>query len=109
MAIHTFFTRFLQGHLGLARTFWGFWVLANALFSLLSDVFQTFTARIGFHIFTVAYAIVVLIAIWNAAKHYQGRPLWVYLARAVVVLGALGVLVQCYLVGSLLVRGAAGA
>lgn len=109
MAMSVFFTRFLQGHLGLARTFWGFWVLANALFSLLSDFFQTFAARIGFQTFTALYTVVVLIAIWNAAKHYEGRPAWANLARGVVVLGALGVVVQCYLLGSLVLRGAAGA
>jgi len=97
-------SRFLQGSLGLPVTFWGCWVLANALFSFLNSQISSFRILIGFNTVITVYAVLALIAVWNAAKQYQGRPLWAKLARIFVVLGGLGVVAKLALLADMLLH-----
>lgn len=89
--------RLFRGEIPLVITYWVFgvligglsfrlgnWYLSNNFVEIIrspagSNLVQTFSwVSIGFSVF-------ILIAIWRSAARYQGRAVWKYLARLVVI------------------------
>lgn len=81
---------FLNGGLGLAKTYWLFGFLGAFIIKVImnmmvmSGVSASFILIVG-----LGYSIPIWIAVWNSATKYNGFKLWSILAKVAVVLGVL--------------------
>jgi hypothetical protein len=83
--------RLWRGQLGLAVTYWVFGVLGRIIWFIAIDLLMPNT-RIGTFLLSacmIGYSIIVYVGIWRAADRYTGRKEWAFLAKCVVVLGAI--------------------
>lgn len=87
-----FIMRVWNGNAGLAMSYWIYGVIASFIWGISLRVLQPVpgsgTAKL-FLTCMVAYFFVVYVGIWRAANKYQGKKVWVSLAKFAVVLGAL--------------------
>lgn len=81
---------FIDGNLGLAKTFWLFGVLGTLIMKLILTIMMLrgIDSTLCF-IIGIAYSTVIWIAIWNSANQYQGSKSTVLSAKALVVLAVL--------------------
>jgi hypothetical protein len=86
-----FWTKLIQGHYGLAKTYWLFGVLAVVVFQIILTVATAagggFGIIVGLLLAFLAYSIVQVIGLWRASNLYEGRKLWAILAKVAVILG----------------------
>ena len=87
------FREFINGDLGLAKTYWIFLVLAYIIFNTLlffvtqsGERFSIFLLLICWYI----YEPIALIALARAIKKYQGKNIWKNLAIIALVLAWAG-------------------
>ena len=87
--IKNFFLKFISGRLGLAPTFW----LCGVSIALTLDFLTSHVAtlwQVNFlAVLTFTHFVLIVIAVWNAAKLYLGWQLWKWLARIALVLNVL--------------------
>jgi hypothetical protein len=89
--------RIWRGEEGLARTFWGWGFGVNVVLKGVSLLLLAMAGqRAGFSeallvflVFMLVYQVFISAAIWRSANRYEGANGWRFLAKAVVVLGAL--------------------
>ena len=85
------------GRFGLSKTFWLYNILIPVLIAIPIDVWNkyinvdtkinlSFISLLYFSIFA-CYSYLALIGLWRSSAKYTGKVLWVWLSRAVVVLG----------------------
>jgi hypothetical protein len=100
-----FFGKLANGDFGLSRTYWLFGVLPAIGVNLLSNFAVTSVG--GLFLLTLsygAYDIFVIMGVWRAAKRYDGPRLWVYMAKAFMILGAIGLTVSLGMLSYLLLQ-----
>jgi len=91
------FQKLIQGKYGLAKTYWGFWMGIGLIILILSNVIGTMgspTLALVWYAATIAYSVILWIAIWRSATLYTGAIIWAGLARLAVVFGMLATLNQ---------------
>jgi len=78
-----------RGEVGLAKTFWLYFVLVFLVSYAIQPifVFAGAAAWIGFviAIASVVYLPLILIGVWRSARRYRGKRIWSVLARIVAV------------------------
>lgn len=81
---------FMDGNLGLAKTFWLFGVVGMLIVKLILTIMilRGIDSTLCF-IIGISYSTVIWIAIWNSANQYQGSKSTVLSAKALVVLAVL--------------------
>ena len=84
--LKSIFLKFISGRLGLAITFW----LYGVLVALTLDFLTSQTAAL-WQITVLAVAefihfVLIIPAVWNASKLYQGKSIWKWLARILALL-----------------------
>ena len=79
------YEKFIQGEFGLARTYWLFGVLVSAVVNVLANfIFPVTWSPVIFVIFGV-YMCALLVAVFQAARKYQGPKIWPILAVLIVL------------------------
>jgi len=82
-----FIKQLISGDYGLARTYWLYFVLGGMAINLLL-FFPMSSSSLGLIVVSmlaaIAYDIVVLTGIWNAAARYTGSKIWSVLAKIIV-------------------------
>ncbi|WP_319583352.1 hypothetical protein [uncultured Pseudodesulfovibrio sp.] len=89
--------RIWRGEEGLARTFWGWGFAVNIVLKGISLLLLAVAGQrsgfelvlLAFLLFMIAYQVFISVAIWRSANRYEGNRAWRFLAKAVVVLGAI--------------------
>ena len=84
--IKNFFLKFISGHLGLVVTFWLYGVLVALTFNFLTSHTSALWQVVVMAVVTFVHFILIIPAVWNASKLYQGRRIWKWLARIVALL-----------------------
>ncbi len=88
-----FWTRLIQGHYGLAKTYWLFGIAGGVVVYILTIAVGAVDGGIGMllgvGLAVLAYFVIWAIGVWRAATLYQGRRLWAILAKVAVILGVL--------------------
>ena len=79
-----FFKQYINGDLGLAKTYWIFCVGANILFNLLFKVVDNESFIFVLVGVVLIYYTALVVALWRAADKYSGLKIWAFLARCVV-------------------------
>lgn len=70
---HAWFgAKLMSGGFGLAKTFWGFGVLANGAYRLLSRLLDSEILILCMSLVFLAYFVMVLIGLFRAAANYTG-------------------------------------
>ena len=69
-----------QGDLGLATTYWLYFIIGGNILFFIAKALP-----ILFLIY-LPYLVIVLMGVWNSAKKYRGSSLWSGLAQLIVVL-----------------------
>lgn len=91
-----FFDKFIQGGFGLAKTFWlGLFVPSMILNPIISAIFSqstSFALMLGILALVLVYMLSVLVALWRAAKIYQGLAVWRILVQIIVILNVCSLL-----------------
>lgn len=81
------YKKFIQGEFGLAKTYWLFGVLVSAVVNVLANViFPAVWSDVIFVVFA-AYMCALLVAVFQAARKYQGSKIWSILAVLIVLSG----------------------
>lgn len=81
-----FYGKFINGDFGLAKTFWLFGFLLNAMVVIAMRVLSvTGTLEYAVVAGLTAYKCALLVAILNAARRFRGSKIWSVLAVLVVV------------------------
>lgn len=87
---------FINGDLGLAKTFWLFYVLIPILL-IFPFVFvlllESNLLNVIFGVFYIGYCVVCSIAVWNSAEKYNGDKLLVNSSKFLVSIGILSIAV----------------
>ena len=93
-----FFIDLQNGDVGLAKTFWLFVVLSNAIMTIpvviLRDIaMKTGSITLFFYMLCVcaAWKSFTLISGWKASSKYTGKYVWVVLARVALIIFWVGV------------------
>ena len=83
-----FILKLKDGDIGLAKTYWVFYIAALFLY-LLFGIFSSYYEKYGdiIDIVTAPYFLLVLYGVWNAAQKYSGPRYWKILAKVAVVAG----------------------
>ena len=88
-----FWTKLIQGHYGLAKTYWLFGIAGGVVILILTSAIAFADGGIGMllgvGLAALAYFVIWAIGVWRAATLYQGRRLWAILAKVAVILGVL--------------------
>ena len=84
--IKNFFLKFISGQLGPVVTFWLYGVLVALTFNFLTSHTSALWQVIVMAVVTFVHFILIIPAVWNASKLYQGRRIWKWLARIVALL-----------------------
>lgn len=98
------FARLWRGEEGLMRTFWVYGFAVNVAFKGVSMLLlalggdnPAFAAPLlVFLVFMLAYQVFISVAIWRSANRFEGYAGWAFLAKAVVVLGAIQTLLSLF-------------
>jgi hypothetical protein len=88
-----FFQKLKDGDFGLAKTYWGFYILVSIIYTLLLEIIFTTIYEPYNHAIdavTSPYFLFVLYGAWNAAHKYCGSHYWKILGKVAVVLGFAG-------------------
>lgn len=93
-----FWTKLIQGHYGLAKTYWLFGVLVTIVFQIILTVATAagggFGIMVSLLLAFLAYSIVQIIGLWRASNLYEGRKLWAILAKVAVILAGVMLVVN---------------
>jgi hypothetical protein len=81
-----FFLKLISGRLGLATTFWLCGVLVALTLNFLTSHATTLWQLILVTAVMFTHFVLIIIAVWNASRLYQGRQIWKWLARIVAIL-----------------------
>ena len=72
-----FLTRFIQGHYGLAKTYWLFGIAGGVVVYILTTAVVAADGGLGMFLgiglATLAYFVIWAIGVWRAATLYDGR------------------------------------
>lgn len=80
--VANYFSKFIHGNFGLAKTYWLFGVFARLVVFIIITKSGDYSAKLsGVIIVTyIAYSIIWLLAMFNAARLYKGLKIWSVLA-----------------------------
>ena len=90
-----YLTRLWRGQIPLGMTYWVWGVLLNAFMRNLLIQGATTPYRVTYFVY---YAF-IMVAIWRSAGRYQGRRIWMMLARVSVILGVVFTLLVLFNTG----------
>ena len=100
--------RFWNGDISLVISYWVIGCLLNIIVSFIIGFVLTFIfALIGIsdislnlflNLFLFAWVIFLTVGIWRSANKYQGKKIWVYLTKIVLIIGII------YLIGETIVN-----
>ncbi|NOR68935.1 MAG: hypothetical protein GQ532_04455 [Methylomarinum sp.] len=96
-----FFSQLKNGDLGLAKTFWLYWIGAGFLLNLISFVADPLGPifAIVLAVINLSYNMFIMFACWNAATKYKGPKIWKWLMKTVVVLLVIAIILAVIFVG----------
>lgn len=84
-----------NGRVPLARAFWEYAVIygttANLVvtfFSLLAVTQDWHALGIAIFMLPIPYNLLMIVAVWRSAAHFQGAAVWSVLARALIIVWA---------------------
>lgn len=86
-----FLRRLINGELGLAKTFWIFYIIIGFLIGIIITIFGEYLVAKNLLIFVavpqVIYGLIILLALFRASKLYQGPKIWVILMWITIAIG----------------------
>lgn len=85
----SFYERFIGGEFGLAKTYWLLGVLPGFLVGTAIRIARSDTFTYWMGAAFICYQVVLLRALWNSGKRYQGSKVWPVLAFVMVILAIL--------------------
>ncbi|AKU21437.1 hypothetical protein [Massilia sp. NR 4-1] len=85
----SFYERFLKGELGLAKTYWVCGVVPAFFAGITVRTVSSNTLAYWIGTGLVVYQCILLAAVWNAGKKYQGSKIWPVLAFLMVLMAVL--------------------
>ena len=87
-----FIKQLIDGDFSLAKTYWLYGVLGSIVMNLLL-IFPMMSESLSLIVIaglmSVAYAVIVLTAIWNSASKHTGSKFWSVMAKIIVVFNSL--------------------
>ncbi len=83
--LKSFFSKLVQGELGLAKTFWIFGLLIQLMLVFIISTIPIEVLTIIGLLLILTYEIIVIFGVWRAATKYEGFKLWAILAKIVVI------------------------
>ena len=99
-----FIKQLIDGDFSLAKTYWLYGVLGSVVMNLLL-IFPMMSESLSLIIIagliSVAYAVIVLTAIWNSASKHMGSKFWSVMAKIIVVFNSLYLLSSVVLLFSI--------
>jgi hypothetical protein len=99
-----FIKQLMDGDFSLAKTYWLYGVLGSVVMNLLL-IFPMMSGSLSLIIvaglISVAYAVIVLTAIWNSASKHTGSKFWSVMAKIIVVFNSLYLLSSVVLLFSI--------
>lgn len=98
-----FIKKLWRGEYSLAKTYWGFGVLGNALLGIPLSLIDSLIHPIlfiGCYLVSLLYAFIIVGAVWNSASQYAGPAIWRLFAKGISVISGLAI------AGSLVLMGA---
>jgi hypothetical protein len=80
-----------RGNIGLAPTYWFFGTFLGLAISFMGFLISEQSAflLVLYFAFVLLYMVWISVGIWRSAGKYQGKRVWIALARLGVILGAL--------------------
>jgi hypothetical protein len=81
----SFYEKFINGEFGLAKTYWLFGVVPGFIAGIAVRTVSSDTLAYWIGAAFVIYQCVLLVALWNAGRKYQGSKVWPVLAFLVVM------------------------
>ena len=84
--LKSFFLKFISGRLGLAVTFWLYGVLVALTLDFLTSQTSALWQIVVMVVAEIIHFVLIIPAVWNASKLYQGKRIWKWLARIVALL-----------------------
>jgi hypothetical protein len=84
-----FYGKFIGGEFGLAKTYWLLGVVPSLFAGIAVRTVSSDALAYWIGAAFVTYQFVLLVALWNAGKKYQGSRVWSVLAFLMVLLAVL--------------------
>jgi hypothetical protein len=83
---HGFYEKFTRGEFGLAKTYWVGAVASSFIAAVAMRAVSSDTVAYCIGAAFVMYQCLLLVALWNAGRRYQGSRIWPVLAFLMVLL-----------------------
>ena len=80
------FIKLISGNFRLVDVFWAGYVIVGFILTLVVSKLQDVQSIIIADSLNSIFLIVISVAVWNSATHYNGKKLWVILAKVCAVL-----------------------
>lgn len=80
--------KLIRGEYGLVNTFWlAVFLVGTVMNVIVIKLISSDVWAVLLNILVALYLIAASLGVWNAAKHYTGKKIWVFLAQLYAVLG----------------------